>query len=149
LSEASKAAHRRAVAAIEDLQNGDRLADAVARYAHAVDVAARARSEWRDGGSPPLITHPNGITSAHPLIGVMRDAEKDAARYGEALGLKPGRVKHRGPDPVATIAADIGESPAAKLRRVSAEGEAGSQRADDAPGGRCARAAQGPRVPHR
>jgi phage terminase small subunit len=66
-----------------------------------------------------LITHPNGITAAHPLIAVKRDAEKDAARYGEALGLKPGRVAHRGPDPVATIAAEIGESPAARLRRVA------------------------------
>jgi hypothetical protein len=92
--------------------------DAVRRYAHAVDVADRARVQWRKDGSPLLITHPNGITSAHPLIAVIRYAEKDAARYGEALGLKPGRVVRRGPDPVATITADIGESPAVKLRRV-------------------------------
>jgi hypothetical protein len=106
------------VRALDDQQNRERLIDAINRFAHAVDVGDRARREWRKAGSPLLITHPNGITSAHPLIVVMRDAEKDAARYGEALGLKPGRVAHRGPDPVATIAADIGESPAAKLRRV-------------------------------
>lgn len=118
LGTAARAAYGRAVRAIEDREDAVRLVDAVRRYAHAVDVADRARREWRAAGSPSLITHPNGITCAHPLIGVMRDAEKDAARYGEALGLKPGRVAHRGPDPVATITADIGESPAAKLRRV-------------------------------
>jgi hypothetical protein len=47
----------------------------------------------------------------------MRDAERDASRFGEQLGLKPGRMR-RGPDPVATITAGIGESPAAKLRAV-------------------------------
>lgn len=118
LSAAARAAHKRAVRAIEGLEDADRLTDAVDRYAHAVDVAARARAEWGEAGRPLTITHPNGITSAHPLIAVMRDAEKDAARYGEAVGLKPGRVARRGPDPVATIAADIGESPAAKLRAV-------------------------------
>jgi terminase small subunit-like protein len=52
-------------------------------------------AEWEKAGRPLTITHPNGITSAHPLIAVMRDAEKDAARYGEALGLKPGRLAQR------------------------------------------------------
>lgn len=118
LSAATRAAHRRAVRALGDQEDRDRLSDAVGRYAYAVDVADRARREWRKAASPLLITHPNGITSTHPLIGVMRDAEKDAARYGEVLGLKPGGVAHRGPDPVATMVADIGESSAAKLRRV-------------------------------
>jgi phage terminase small subunit len=118
LGAAARAAYRRAVRVLADQQDADRLVDAVNRYAQAVDVGDRARREWRRAGSPSLITHPNGITSAHPLIAVMQAAEKDAARYGEALGLRPGRVARRGPDPVATIAADIGESPAAKLRRV-------------------------------
>jgi phage terminase small subunit len=65
---------RRAVAAVNGTEDCDRLADAACRY-------------------------PNGITSAHPLISVMRDAERDAAKSGEALGLKPGRVGRRGPDP--------------------------------------------------
>src|SRR4051794_37491744 len=116
LGAVAQAAHRRAARALADQPDADRLLDAVRRYADAVDVGDRARREWRQAGSPLLITHPNGITSAHPLVAVMRDAEKDAARYGEALGLKPGRVARRGPDPVATISADIGESPAAKLR---------------------------------
>jgi phage terminase small subunit len=103
---------------LEGQHDPDRLADAVDRYAHAVDVADRARREWHERGAPLTITHPNGITAAHPLVAVMRDAERDAAKYGEMLGLKPGRVSHRGPDPVATIKASIGESPAAKLRAV-------------------------------
>jgi phage terminase small subunit len=118
LGTAAKSAHKRAVRAIESLEDADRLTDAVDRYAHAVDVADRARREWAKAHRPLTITHPNGITSAHPLLAVMRDAEKDAARYGEALGLKPGRVQRRGPDPVAAISADIGESPAARLRAV-------------------------------
>jgi len=101
-----------------DQEDPDRLLDSLARYASAVDLADRARREWRKLGAPLTITHPNGITSTHPLVNVMRDSEKDAARYGEALGLKPGRVAHRGPDPVATMVADIGPSPAAKLRQV-------------------------------
>jgi phage terminase small subunit len=118
LGAAARAAWARAERAVGDQEDADLLAEAVGRYAQAVDVADRARREWRKAGSPSLIVHPNGITSAHPLVGVMRDAEKDAARYGETLGLKPGRVAHRGPDPVATITAGIGESPAARLRRV-------------------------------
>jgi phage terminase small subunit len=103
---------------VDGQEDPDRLYELCARYAQAVDVAERARVQWRKGGSPPLITYPNGITAAHPLIGVMRDAERDASRFGEQLGIKPGRMRRRGPDPVATITADIGESPAAKLRAV-------------------------------
>jgi phage terminase small subunit len=118
LGRAARAAYGRAVRAVADQEDSERLVDALARYAQSVDVADRARREWREAGSPSLITYPNRITSVHPLIAVMRDAERDAAKFGEALGLKPSRVSHRGPDPVATITATIGESPAAKLRRV-------------------------------
>lgn len=118
LGAAARAAFRRASLAVGDEEDPERLVDAVRRYAHAVDIADRARCEWRTEGSPPLITYPNGITAVHPLVAVMQSAEKDAARFGETLGLRPGRMARRGPDPVATIAADIGESPAAKLRRV-------------------------------
>ena len=118
LGGAARAAFRRAADSVDNGEDRDRLVDAVCRYAFAVDLADRARREWRSVGAPLTIAHPNGIVAQHPLIAVMRDAERDAARYGEAVGLKPGRVARRGPDPVATIAADLGESPAAKLRRV-------------------------------
>ena len=78
-------------------------------------LADQARAEWREAGRP--FSKESG-SAVHPLIRVMQDADRDAARYGEALGLKPERVAHRGPDPVATMTADIGESPAARLRRV-------------------------------
>ena len=119
LGAVGRGAFRRAVRALEAQDDADRLYELAARYAHAVDLADRARREWRRAGSPLTITHPNGITSAHPLIGVLKDAERDAGRYGDAVGLKPVRVTRRGPDPVAKITADIGESPAARLRRVS------------------------------
>jgi hypothetical protein len=72
-----------------DQSDADRLVDAV-------------RREWHSAGSPLLIEHPNGVVAAHPLITVMQSAEKDAARYGEALGLKPGRVAHCGPAPLGS-----------------------------------------------
>jgi hypothetical protein len=73
------------------------------------------------------MTSPRGLgataKAAHRRAATAVEDQQDADRladavYGEALGLKPGRVAHRGPDPVAAITADIGESPAAKLRAV-------------------------------
>jgi phage terminase small subunit len=115
LGRAGKAAWRRAQRALADQEDADRLYELVARYANAVDLADRARGEWRKAGRP--FSKASG-SAVHPLIRAMQDAERDAARYGEALGLTPGRVRHRGPDPTAVITSDIGESPAAKLRRV-------------------------------
>jgi phage terminase small subunit len=115
LGPAGRAAWTRAVRALADQDDADRLYELAARYAHAVDLADRARSEWRAAGCP--FSKASG-SAVHPLIRVMQDADRDAARFGEAVGLKPGSVKHRGPDPVAMITADIGESPAAALRRV-------------------------------
>jgi hypothetical protein len=110
------------VRAIEDLEDPDRLYDTAARFAHAVDLADKARRRWRKAGEPLVLELGNGTATVHPLVKVMQDAERDAKRFGEALEIKPRRKAHRGPDPVATIKASIGESPAAKLRRLKAVG---------------------------
>ena len=116
LNAAGKAAWRRALESLDESEQ-ERLYDLAARYANAVDLADKARRDWRKAGEPLLLELGNGTAMVHPLVKVMQDAERDAKRFGEALGLKPG-ARRRGAKPAAVVQADIGQSPAARLRAV-------------------------------
>jgi hypothetical protein len=87
--------------------------DALSRYEHATDLAAEVRAQWEKAGRPKLAL--GGSTGkadvTHPLVRLLMEAERDAARFGELL-----RPHHAGPDPVAVVGARIGMSPSAKLR---------------------------------
>jgi len=41
-----------------------------------------------------LFTHSNGAVVPHPLVKLLAESEKDAARYGRALKLEPDALKN-------------------------------------------------------
>ena len=43
---------------------------------------------WCDEGQTLTLAAPNGAEYPHPLLKIIREAERDAQRYGEALGIK-------------------------------------------------------------
>jgi phage terminase small subunit len=119
LGAAGKKAWERAVRAIKNADDADQLYDVAASYAFAVDRGDKARRVWRREGEPLTVSPTKGPDYAHPLLKVMDDADKLAARFAKALKIEaPGKQKHRGPDPKAVVQPDIGSSPAAKLRAV-------------------------------
>lgn len=69
----------------------ERFEDALRRYGRTVDLAARLRAEWRALGEP--VTAQGGATGQalvpHPLVKMLGEAERDAARFGAVLGLDP------------------------------------------------------------
>jgi len=67
----------------------ERLADAVARFARAVDAASEARAEWIAEGRPFLLTRPSGRLARHPLVDVVMMLERDVLRSADALGMTP------------------------------------------------------------
>jgi hypothetical protein len=72
--------------------------DAWARYDRASELAEMVYKEWVEAGRPILLTHPNGMQGAHPLLKVMLDAETHAFRMSKPLSKRrPGRP------PVAVI----------------------------------------------
>jgi hypothetical protein len=86
LGAAGKAAWKRAADAVGA---DDRYYDAAARYAHAVDVADKARREWRKMGEPLMSTNPNGANGVHSLLKVIESSDAAAGRFGAQLGLDP------------------------------------------------------------
>ena len=92
----------------------DPAEDARLAYERSRRWAAMARAEWEREGSPFTIVHKNGTEGVHPLWKALRETELLSDRLRERA-----RIKHRGPAPKAVVTADIGESPAAKLRRES------------------------------
>lgn len=119
LGAAGKHAWERALRAIENADDEDQLYDLAASYAHAVDRGDKARRVWRQEGEQLTVSPVKGPDYAHPLLKVMDDADKLAARFAKALKIEaPGKKRHRGPDPSAVVQPDIGASPAAKLRAV-------------------------------
>jgi hypothetical protein len=60
----------------------DCFADALGRYARAVDVADRARRQWVAEGRPLVAKNPNGTDG----IGVLLRVMMDAARRGYPRG---------------------------------------------------------------
>ncbi len=85
--------------------------DAEFRYDAAVALVDQIRGEWVAIGSPLLADGSMGQLVPHPFVRMLREAERDASRFGELL-----KKKHRGPAPTAVLQAKIGKSPASKLR---------------------------------
>lgn len=105
---------------------GDRaesFADAIARYARAVDRVARLREEWIADGRP--LTTEGGATGRaiveHPLLSAIDKAEKTAAQFGKAIGLEPGAGRSPGRPKGASSAPD-------RDRAAQAEGRPGLRR---------------------
>jgi hypothetical protein len=78
---------------VEKLSDPERFADAVLRFARAIDMVEEVRAEWQAAGRPKLFTHSNGAVVPHPLVKLLAESEKDAARAGRALKLEPESIK--------------------------------------------------------
>jgi hypothetical protein len=82
-----KAAWERAKRSLSSHDDADLLWDAAARFARAVDLADKARREWKRLGEPLMSENPNGANGVHPILKVIQDAERDAARFAQRLRL--------------------------------------------------------------
>jgi hypothetical protein len=78
---------------VSSLVEADRFHDAVLRFARAIDLVEEVRAEWISYGRPKLFTHTNGAVVPHPLVKLLAESEKDAARAGRALKLEPEALK--------------------------------------------------------
>jgi hypothetical protein len=78
---------------VASLPEPERFHDAVLRFARAVDLVDEVRREWIDHGRPKLTEYSNGALAPHPLVKLLAEAEKDAARAGRALKLEPEALK--------------------------------------------------------
>ena len=97
---------------VASLPDADKYHDAVLRFARAVDLVDEVRREWIDHGRPKLTEYSNGALAPHPLVKLLAEAEKDAARAGRALKLEPEALKRPPGRPSgATSAADRGAPP--------------------------------------
>lgn len=85
--------------AVRELGEADaaRFRGAVVRYARAVDVAERARLEWERLGRPIMLTQANKAQGQHPIMLAMLNADRQAAGFGDVLGLSPLAAKRIGP----------------------------------------------------
>jgi hypothetical protein len=82
-----------ALTQVESMPEPDRFYDAVLRFARAVDMADFVRADWVDRGRPLMYEHTNGALVPHPLVKLLAEAEKDAARAGRALKLEPDAIR--------------------------------------------------------
>ncbi len=87
LSPAAATAWRLAVEQLGD--DAPVFADAIRRYACAVDVADRMRTDWLDRGAPTFAEHTNGALYEHPLVKSIRGAERESATFARALQITP------------------------------------------------------------
>ena len=94
LNESGRRAFVMASRHVESLPDADRFADAVLRFARAIDMVEEVRDEWNAAGRPKLFTHSNGAVVPHPLVKLLAESEKDAARAGRALKLEPETLKN-------------------------------------------------------
>ena len=78
---------------VDALPDPDRFYDAVLRFAHAVQMTEKIRSEWMRDGEPLTYQHHNGAIVPHPLVKLLAESEKDAARAGRALKLEPDAIR--------------------------------------------------------
>jgi hypothetical protein len=78
---------------VSSLADAEKYHDAVLRFARAVDLVDEVRREWIDHGRPKLTEYSNGALAPHPLVKLLAEAEKDAARAGRALKLEPEALK--------------------------------------------------------
>ena len=94
LGDAGRRAFVLAARHVESLPEPERFADAVLRFARAIDMVEEVRAEWVSYGRPKLFTHTNGAVVPHPLVKLLAESEKDAARAGRALKLEPEALKN-------------------------------------------------------
>ncbi|MGN6869048.1 MAG: P27 family phage terminase small subunit [Solirubrobacteraceae bacterium] len=85
--------------AVRELGDEDaaRSRGAASRYAHAVEVAARARVEWEGVERPFVFVQPNRAQGQHPLVVAMMAADRQAAAFAAGLGLTPLSAARLGP----------------------------------------------------
>jgi hypothetical protein len=101
---------------VESLPEPEKFADAVLRFARAIDMVEEVREEWISYGRPKLFTHTNGAVVPHPLVKLLAESEKDAARAGRALKLEPDALKApRGGVQGRAVAKDRKAPPIVKL----------------------------------
>jgi hypothetical protein len=116
LGTAGQRAFKMAARHVESLPDPDKFADAVLRFARAIDMVEEVRAEWISYGRPKLFTHTNGAVVPHPLVKLMAESEKDAARAGRALKLEPEALKNpRGGVKGRAVAPDRKPPPIVKL----------------------------------
>jgi hypothetical protein len=101
---------------VDALPDPDRFYDACLRFAQAVMMTAKIRREWVKAGEPLTYTHHNGALVPHPLVKMLTESERDAARAGRALKLEPDALKApRGRRPGDNLAPDRQPPPVIKL----------------------------------
>jgi phage terminase small subunit len=108
--EARRAALRRAWASLErtvpDEAERELYREAVERYAEAVALAARLRAKWTALGCPTIAEGSMRQQIPHPLVKMLAEAERDAARFAGAVGLDPSvRTKRREGRPIGASSA--------------------------------------------
>lgn len=118
---ARKAALRRATASLErllpDELEREAHADAVDRYANAVALVARLREEWERLGAPLLGEGSMRQPVKHQVLKMIEEAERDAARYGEAVGIAAPKVARKQGRPTGQVSAPDRAAPQ-RIRRV-------------------------------
>lgn len=120
------AALRRARASLEKLVPDDAerelFTEAVDRYVCAVELGAKLRQEWQRVGEPLLAEGSMRQDIPHPLVKMIADADREAARYSSAIGLDPAvKVPGRKPGrPAGSSSAPDRAAAPPKLRAVKA-----------------------------
>lgn len=86
LRAAGKRAHARALVVVGE-HAADTMAEPIERYARACDLADHLTAEWIKAGRPTTASGgaTGGATVPHPLVAMIRDAEKDAAKFWSEL----------------------------------------------------------------
>lgn len=87
------------------LSDPERYVDAVLRFARAIDMVEEVRYEWIQYGRPKLYTHSNGALVPHPLVRLLAESEKEAARCGRELRLVPEAIKRAPGRPLGSTSA--------------------------------------------
>jgi hypothetical protein len=91
LSAAAMLAEREALDVLGS--DGVRFAAAVRRYVMAVDVAEHARTVWEAADRPVRDVFANGMSGVSPYLKAWEQAEAQAARFADCLGLTPSSQK--------------------------------------------------------
>ena len=60
-------------------------------------MAELVRADWISRGQPLIYEHTNGALVPHPMVKLVSESEKEAARAGRALKLEPEAVKRATP----------------------------------------------------
>lgn len=125
-AKARNAALRRARASLARLVPDDaereNYAEAVDRYVSAVALGAKLRAEWAELGEPLLEMGSMRQPIPHPLVKMIADADREAARYSTAIGLDPTAKVPKNPvgRPAGAASAPDRASAPPKLRSVKA-----------------------------